>query len=410
MILQQMSENIADSNEQDSPTLKKALGVYDGIAIFVGVCIGAGIFSNPQIIAGHLSSFSSIMLLWAAGGVFVFINGLIYAELGTRMPQTGGEYVYITRCFGPFAGFMFGWGQLLIVRTSATAGLALVAANYLGYFIPLETYSQAISGLSIAPWLGIILPLENSAALLLAMVVISLFGSLNYIGVQRAGLFQRLSTVLKIAGILFLVFAGLFFSSDHQNLLSTRAAPTTDMGPLGHIVAAMFMVIFAHAGWERLGYSAGEIKNPRKVLPISLLLGTVIVVLLYAITNYTYHSTLGMQGMRDSTVVASDVMMLLMGPAGASLITILVIISATGSMNGNLMTAPRVYFAMARGGFFFKWLDHIHPRFRSPSRAILVHCLWAMVILIFRGNFGNIAKGLVFTLLILLRAFKPGTL
>ena len=395
-----MSDKADTIKNSDVPTLNKTLGVYDGIAILVGICIGAGIYSNPQIIAGHLSSFSAIMLLWGAGGIFVFISSLIYAELGTRMPYTGGEYAYITRCFGPFAGFIFGWGQLLIVRTSATAGLALITAEYLGYFIPLEQYSMKISQLWIAPYLGAVVTLENSAFIFTAMIIVSIFGALNYIGIQRASFFQKISTALKISGILLIVFAGLFFSKSQENLLSTQADPVNNMGLLGNIVSAMFMIIFAHTGWERLGYSAGEIKNPRRVLPISLLLGTSIVILLYALTNYTYHSTLGMEGMRTSTLVASDTMMVLMGPVGATLITLLVIVSATGSMNGTLMTAPRVYFAMARDGIFFKWLDYIHPRFRSPSRSILVHCLWAIVILLLRGNFGDIARGLVFTLLI----------
>jgi len=120
------------------PSLRKVLGVFDGIAILIGICIGAGIYSNPQIIAKYLSSFYQIILLWLGAGVFVFISGLIYAELRTRMPHPGGEYVYITRCFGPLAGFMFGWGQLFIVRTSASAGLALIVADYLGKFIPLD--------------------------------------------------------------------------------------------------------------------------------------------------------------------------------------------------------------------------------------------------------------------------------
>jgi APA family basic amino acid/polyamine antiporter len=141
-------------------------------------------------------------------------------------------------------------------------------------------------------------------------------------------------------------------------------------------------------------------KNPRRVIPLSLTIGIGIVVLLYALTNLTYHRTLGMTGMRESTIVASDVLTVLIGPVGAALIAILVIISSSGSINGTMMTAPRAYYAMARDGLFFKWLDHIHPRFRTPSRAIAVHCLWAGVILIIRGTFETIASGLVFAILI----------
>ena len=366
------------SDKSSEPALRKVLGVSDGIAILIGISIGAGIYSTPQIIAGYLSSFNTILLLWLLAGLFVFTSGLIYAELGTRMPHTGGEYIYITRCFGPFTGFMFGWAQLFIVRTSAAAGLALIVADYLSYFIPLDKNTRMIA----------------------AFTVIFLFGVLNYIGIQRASIYQKLSTVLKVGALLSIVIAGIFLSGGHENLLSTRAASTGGLGPVGNIVAAVMLILFSHTGWERIGYSAGEMKNPRRVIPLSLIVGISIVVCLYALTNITYHRTLGIEGMRESTIVASDVLTILIGPIGAALIAILVIISASGSINGTMMTAPRVYYAMAKDGLFFKWLGHVHPRFRTPSRAITVHCLWAGAILLIRGTFETIATGLVFTILI----------
>jgi APA family basic amino acid/polyamine antiporter len=378
------TERISNDNQTPNldkgsePALRKVLGVSDGVAILVGISIGAGIYSTPQIIAGYLGSFDSIILLWLLAGLFVFTSGLIYAELGTRMPHTGGEYIYITRCFGPFAGFMFGWAQLFIVRTSAAAGLALIVTDYLGYFVPLDKNTRMVA----------------------ALAVIFLFGVLNYIGIQRASIYQKLSTVLKVGALLSIVMAGIFLSGGHENLLSTRTAPTGGLGPVGNVVAAVMLILFTHTGWERIGYSAGEMKNPKRVIPLSLIVGISIVVCLYALTNMTYHRTLGMDGMRESTIVASDVLTILFGPIGAALIAILVIISATGSINGTMMTAPRVYYAMAKDGLFFKWLDYVHPRFRTPSRAITAHCLWAGAILLIRGTFETIATGLVFTILI----------
>ena len=366
--------------EDQSPrsSLRKVLGVFDGIAILIGITIGAGIYSTPQIIAGYLGSFGPILLLWLAAGIFVFTSGLIYAELGTRMPSTGGEHLYISRCFGPFAGFVFGWAQLFIVRTSAAAGLALIVADYFGYFVVLN----------------------KTARIFTALAVIFLFGVLNYIGIQRASIYQKLSTVLKVGALLSIVVMGFLFSGGHQNLLSSHSPPQGGLGPVGSVVAAFMLIIFSHTGWERIGYSAGEMKNPRRVIPLSLMIGIALVVLLYALTNLTYHRTLGMAGMRESTIVASDVLTLLVGPIGAALIAIFVIISASGSINGTMMTAPRVYYAMSRDGLFFKWLDFIHPRFRTPSRAVVAHCVWAGAILLIRGTFETIAAGLVFAILI----------
>ncbi len=368
---------MADEAARSQPSLRKALGVFDGIAILIGICIGAGIYSTPQIIAGYLDSFPPILLLWLLAGFFVFTSGLIYAELGTRMPATGGEYIYISRCFGPFAGFIFGWAQLFIVRTSAAAGLSLIVADYLGYFIPFTQASRMIA----------------------ALAVILLFGVLNYVGIQRASVYQKLSTILKVVALLAIVVLGFLLQGGRESLLSSQAAPVGG-SPVGNVVTAMMLIIFSHTGWERVGYPAGEMKNPRRVIPLSLTIGIGIVVSLYALTNMTYHRVLGMIEMRESQIVAADVLTVLIGPVGAAAIALLVIVSASGSINGTMMTAPRAYYAMSRDGLFFKWLDHVHPRFRTPSRAIAAHCLWAGAILLLRGTFETIATGLVFAILI----------
>ena len=198
-----MNQEKGKSIESGEPKFHRVLGIPDGVAILIGITIGAGIYSTPQIIAGYLSHFNTIILLWIIVGVFVFISGLIYSELGTRLPSTGGEYVYISRVFGPFAGFMFGWAQLFIVRTSAAAGLALIVADYFGYFVALD----------------------KTARILTALAVIFLFGVLNYVGIQRASIYQKLSTILKVGALLSIVAVGFLFSGGHENLLSSHVAP-----------------------------------------------------------------------------------------------------------------------------------------------------------------------------------------
>ncbi len=362
------------------PSLRRTLGVFDGITLLIGIMIGAGIYSTPQLIAGYLGSFSTIIFLWILVAWFVFISGLIYAELGTRLPHTGGEYVYISRCFGPFAGFMFGWAQLFIIRTSAAASLAIVTADYVKSLFKLSGFAHTA----------------------LALSVIALLGILNYVGIHRASFFQKISTVLKIGGLFTLVVIGLLLIQSQKNLLSTTAAPTGELGLIGNAVAAIMLIFFTHTGWDRVGYVAGEMKNPRRVVPLSLVLGIGIVVAVYALTNMVYHRTLGIEAMRGSSTVAVDVATTLLGAPGAVFIALLVIISAAGSINGTMMTAPRAYYAMAKDGLFFKWLDFVHPRFQTPSRAILAHCFWAAAILLIRRKFETIAAGMVFVLLLFL--------
>ncbi len=360
------------------PSLRRVLGVPDGVAVLVGITIGAGIFTTPQIIARYQSSFSEIIVFWILAGFFVFIGGLIYAELGTRLPNTGGEYVYLHRAFGPFIGFLFGWAQLFIIRTSPAAGLSLAAADYIGHFIPL--HGMAHTGVALG--------------------IIAFIGVLNYVGIRQASVFQNLTTIIKVVGLLALVVAGLIQLTDHPSLLGTRAEPTAELGPIGNIGALMMLVLFSYIGWDRVGYLAGEMKNPRRTIPPTMIYGLAVIFLLYLSANFIYHATLGMEGVRASKIVASDVATILFGPIGAGFVSLLVIISCIGSINGTSMAAPRVYYAMARDRLFFRWLDYVHPRFRTPSRAVLAHCGWAVVILLVRQNFQDIVAGMTFAILI----------
>ena len=358
--------------------LRKSLTTFDGIALLIGITIGSGIYSTPYLIAGYFDSFSGVIATWVIVGIFVMIGGLIYAELGTRMPTTGGEYAYITRAFGPFAGFMFGWAQLFIIRTSPGAGLAIITADYVGFFVPVEGFSHTA----------------------VALCVLILVGLFNYIGIQWAARFQRVTTVVKVVGLLLfvLLFALLLGGTDSQ--LAEVAAPTRGTGFLGTLIPALMLIVFTHAGWDRVGYVAGEMKDPRAVIPRSMIYGLGLVLLIYWAVITIYHYVLGMEALRATATPAADIASTMIGPIGASAVALLAIVSAVSSINGTTMSASRVYYAMARDGLFFKWLNHIHLRFQTPNRAILAHVVWASVILLVRGSFENIVAGMVFAILI----------
>ena len=366
------------AGKDEKPQLRRSLGQFEGITILIGITIGAGIYSTPQIIAGYQNSFLSIIALWLAAGIFVYIGGLIYAELGTRLPATGGEYVYLNKAFGPYMGFIFGWAQLFIIRTSPAAGLAIITVDYFEHFITLTSQTR----------------------LALTITVILLIGTINYIGIKRASIYQNISTIIKVGGIFFLVVAGLLMVQGQENLLYTQAVPTSDLGPFGSFGATMMLIVFSYLGWDRVGYAAGEMKDPQKTITKSMFWGIAIVVLVYIMANFLYHYVLGMDGVRGAKIVASDAASVLFGPWGMSLVAVIVMFSASGSINGTMMTAPRIYYAMARDKLFFKWFDYIHPVYRTPSRAIIAHCIWAIVILLVRKNFENIVAGMTFAVLI----------
>ncbi|MEA1882021.1 MAG: amino acid permease, partial [Candidatus Marinimicrobia bacterium] len=263
--------------------LKRTLGLSDGIALLVGITIGSGIFATPQIIAGYLDSFSTIIILWIGVAGFVFVGALIYGELGSRFPNTGGEYVYIQKAFGPFWGFLFGWAQLFIIRTSPAAGLSLITANYIGYFLPLDQGNK----------------------ILIAIGIIIIFGLINYIGVERASVYNKISSATKISGLFLFVLIGLIIINGDFSRLSIHEPATEALGSVGNVVAALMLVLFSFIGWDRVGYVAGEMKNPTKDIPQSMLFGMLVIIVLYLGTNILYHSVIGIDTMRMSTIVAS---------------------------------------------------------------------------------------------------------
>jgi APA family basic amino acid/polyamine antiporter len=358
--------------------LKKSLGLFDGISLLIGITIGSAIFATPQIIAGYTNSFTLIIILWLSVSLFVFIGSLIYAELGSRFPNTGGEYIYIREAFGPFWGFIFGWAQLIIIRTSPAAGISLITANYLAYFIPMNQFEKIIA----------------------SIIIIIIFGTINYIGVERASFYNKFSTIIKTLGITIFTVAGLAMFEGDFLKLSETASVTKNLGTIGNIVAALMLILFSYLGWDRVGYIAGEMKEPQKVIPKTMFYGISTIAILYISANILYHTVLGIEGVRSTSIVASDIASLVFGKTGASLMSVIVIISATGSINGTMMSASRLYYAMAREGMLFKWFNNIHPKFRTPSNAIIAHCIWGIILLVVRQNFETIVTGMVFTILI----------
>lgn len=358
--------------------LKKTLGLIDGISLLIGITIGSAIFATPQIIATYQNSFASILMLWIIVTIFVFIGSLIYAELGSRFPNTGGEFIYISKAFGPFWGFIFGWAQLLIIRTSPAAGISLITANYVGYFFDINQFQKNI----------------------IAILIIILFGIVNYLGVQRASFYNKFSSLVKTLGIIVFVSTGLiFYGSDFSNL-QPSIQPTQSLGPVGNFVAASILVLFSYLGWDRVGYVAGEMKDPKKIIPQTMFYGISLIALIYLAANLLYHTVLGLEGVRNSVIVASDTASTLFGNIGATIISLVVIISATGSINGTMMSASRLYYAMAREGLLFNWFNHLHPQCKTPTHSIIAHCIWGIALLVIRQNFETIVSGMVFTILI----------
>lgn len=344
------------SEQPNNPTLARRLGLFDATMIVMGGIIGSGIFMNPQVVALEVHTPFLILGAWTIGGLFALAAAFIWAELAARRPEVGGQYAYLREAFHPAVAFLYGWVLLLVVQTG---GMAAVAVTFARYFVELTH-----------------VPLGHSqlAALVLAVLTI-----INCLGVRAGSTVQSVLMVLKILAIAALVVCGLAFTG-RVNEPSAWLDRPASFDLLTAFGAALVPVIFSYGGWQTATFVAGEIKEPRRNLPRGLILGVCGVVLLYLAANVVYLIALGTSGLAASTAPASDVMRLALGDSGARLIAAGVAISTVGFLSQSMLTAPRVYFAMAQDGLFFKSVGTVHPRTRAPIVAIALQGLLAIVI------------------------------
>jgi basic amino acid/polyamine antiporter, APA family len=350
-----MSEPSSAATAQ--PQLARRLGLFDATMIVMGGIIGSGIFINPYVVARQVDSPVLILGVWAVGGLLALAAAFIWAELASRRPDVGGQYAYLREAFHPAVAFLYGWVLLLVIQTG---GMAAVAVTFSRYF------------LEMAP-----LPLSDS---LLAALVLALLTIINCLGVRVGSTVQSIFMVLKILAIVALVVCGLLLGRNAApaNTISNGSAPP--LAELTAIGAAMVPVLFAYGGWQTATFLAGEIKEPEKNLPRGLIFGVVGVIVLYLAANFVYVSVLGADGLAATTAPASDVMRRALGEFGARAIATGIAISTIGFLSQSMLTAPRVYFAMARDGLFFKSVAVVHPKTRAPIVAIVLQGALAAVI------------------------------
>jgi APA family basic amino acid/polyamine antiporter len=362
------SKNPSTSATQPSPGLARRLGLFDATMIVMGGIIGSGIFMNPSVVARQVTTPFLILFVWALGGLIALAAAFIWAELAAIRPEVGGQYAYLRDAYHPLVAFLYGWGLLLVIQTG---GMAAVAVTFARYFLELTR-------LPVADW----------------MVAVLALGSLTVIncwGVRAGSNVQSLLMVLKIFAIIALILCGLFLIAP-QTVTTAREVTTSgtggaavEFGPfsfnfLTSIGAAMVPVLFAYGGWQTASFVAGEIREPRKNLPRALIIGVSGVVILYLAVNFVCVRALGVSGLANTTTPASDVMRLALGPTGARAIAAGIAISTLGFLSQGMLTAPRVYFAMAEDGLFFRSVGRLHPKTHVPILAIVIQGLLAIVI------------------------------
>ncbi|MEW6734796.1 MAG: amino acid permease, partial [Acidobacteriota bacterium] len=342
--------------DKATPQLAERLNLFDATMIVMGGIVGAGIFVNPAIVARQIHQSKWILAAWALGGLIALAGAFIYAELAVYRPQVGGQYAYLRDAYHPLVAFVYGWTLLLVIQTG---GMAAVAVTFARYFVE-------VTGAAIQDWLV--------AAITLFILVV-----INCLGVRAGGTVQSVLMVLKIIAIATLVICGLL----PLGVSSVRPAPvSTALEEISLITfgAAMVPVVFAYGGWQTAGFVSSEIREPRKNLPRGLLLGVTGVILLYLAVNYVCVRSLGADGLAASSAPAAEVMKLALGTTGARIIAVAVAVSTLGFLSQGMLTGPRVYFAMAEDGLFFKSIAHLHSRSRAPVAAIALQGIMAIAI------------------------------
>lgn len=342
--------------KENQTQLARRLGLFDATMIVMGGIIGSGIFMNPSVVALQVHTPFLILGAWILGGLFALAAAFIWAELASVRPEVGGQYAYLREAFHPGVAFLYGWVLLLVIQTG---GMAAVAVAFSRYFTELTN-----------------LPIGSPY---LAAIVLGTLTIINCFGVRAGSTVQSILMVLKILALASLVICGLLLA-DRTTMTSTLLDRAPSMDLVTAFGAALVPVIFAYGGWQTATFVAGEIKEPRKNLPRGLILGVTGVVALYLAANFVYITVLGTSGLAQSTAAASDVMRRALGDFGARAIAAGVAISTAGFLSQSMLTAPRVYFAMAQDGLFFKRVGTVHPRTRAPIVAIALQGLFAIVI------------------------------
>jgi basic amino acid/polyamine antiporter, APA family len=357
------------------PELARDLGVTHAGAIVVGTIIGSGIFLVPAEMMQAVGSAKLVYLAWLIGGLLSFFGALTYAELGAMKPQAGGEYVYVRDGYGPLAGFLYAWTTFLISKPASIATITTGLVRILGTFPVFTFFSHPL----------VSKPVAVSYGQLVAVAATAFIALLNYLGVRKAGEFQFVFTLLKVAIIVGIVAVGFSYSAGSWSHFAGQY--TAAKGGIVGFMAALVAALWAYDGWNDLNMVAGEIRSPERNIPTALIVGVATVGALYMLVNAAVQYVLPAGAMAASPRPASDAIGLVWGHFGASVVSAGMALSMLVTLNGSSMSGARVPFALARDRYFFSALARVHPRFHTPYVAIFVQALLAIVLLLLGGSF-----------------------
>ena len=343
----------------EPPQLVRALGLWGATSIVVGIMIGSAIFIVPAEIAREVGSERGALAVWLVTGLLSLFGALSFAELAAMMPQAGGQYIYLREGYGPLVSFLCGWMFFLIQQSGGIATLAVGMAQYLANFLPLGSWGE-------------------KAAAAGAIVVLT---AINYRGVRQGGWVQSLLTGINVGIVVSLIVFGFSLASGRPPGPASLPTPagTRYFASFG---VAMVAALWAYEGWNNVTFAAGEVERPERTLPLALVVGTSLVIAVYAGLNLVYFRVLTLPEVAASPRVAADAARRLVGPWGSQLTAVAIVVAVFGSLNGSILAGARVYYAMAKDRLFFRWCAAVHPRFRTPHLSLVVQGLWSCLLVL----------------------------
>jgi APA family basic amino acid/polyamine antiporter len=359
-------------------TLERRIGLWSAIAVVIGSTIGSGIFRSPAGIADKLPGPLPMLSVWVVGGIFAICGALTLAEVSSALPRTGGVYVFCKEAWGDGAGFLFGWGQLVMIRAASLGAISITFAEY--FFRVMGMNPQTAEQVMHVRWT--------------AVAAIAITGLFNILGVRAASAVVNITVLAKYGGLIFIVVVALAYGIPHSGVANfTPALPPGSVTPAAFGLA-LVSTLWAFDGWADLSYNAGEVKDPQRNLPRALIGGTLMVLAIYLAANLAYLAVMPIEEMRHSKLVAADVAQRVLGSGGAVFVSVTVMLSTFGTLNTVLLTSPRVFFAMAEDRLFFPVFARVHPTRGTPWISIaLVAALGCAFVLL--GTFESLADAFV---------------
>ena len=357
-----------------SNQFNRQISLYTLTMIAIGSSIGSGIFKTPSEIAGYLPVEGWMFAVWIVGGIIALCGALTFAEIASIHPKAGGFYVFLKEAFGELPAFLYGWTMLVVVNTGSLAALSLVFASYLSFLIPISETIQVVVAVS-------------------AIVALTI---MNVLGVRLGGLFASIFTTAKLLGIFIVVVIGVLLGYNNVNYTDlTWTGNAKNLPLISAFGLALIGTTFSYGGYQHATFIAAEVKDAQRIVPRAMLLGISVVCLAYLTINMAYLRLLPIEKITTSVSVASDATTVVWS-AGATFIAFLIVLSVLGTIGIYILTAPRIYFAMADDGLFFKQFAMIHSRYKTPQYAIVFQSLWTIVLLLFWKTFSDLITYVVF--------------